>query len=164
VYYTFAGLSISVISGMALVIDHYYTEETLFVMLALLGGMLMLAAGLYMLYGSLMWFDDASGRRSFKSALSAFYAKVRAIPRGEIALVTVPYWLSRVVLLLALLYASVLKPSDALFVFIPISIYCLVRWLIFDFLLNKRLCRSLIMLPFDLIFVVITALRFANIT
>jgi hypothetical protein len=161
VYYSLAGLNISVISVMALAIDHYYSAETIFGLLELLGGMLMLAAGLYMLYGSLMWFDGASGRRSFKSALSAFFTKVRAIPRGEMALVTVPYWLSRAVLLLALLYASVLNPNDALFVFILISIYCLVRWIIFDFILSKRY-RNLVILPFDLILAIFIVLRFVT--
>jgi uncharacterized membrane protein (DUF2068 family) len=151
VYYTIAGLSISVLFGMALAIDHYYTEETLFGMLELLGGMLMLAAGLYMLYGSLMWFREEGEWRSFESRLGAFFAKARAIPPAEFALVTVPYWLSRVALLLAMLLRSAGRSERDLLILIPLAAYCVASSAVFQYALQKKIFRNLVLLPFDFI-------------
>ena len=151
VYYTIAGLGISVISGIALAIDRYYSENTLFCLIGLSGGMLMLAAGLYLFYGSLMWFDGEGERRSFKSALRDFFAKVRAIPPGEVALVTAPYWLSRIALLLALLYETGSYQDYGLSLLLPFSLYCIIRSLILHFVFRKRIYRNLIALPIDLV-------------
>ena len=151
VYYTLAGLSITALCVMALVIDRYYSEDTQFLILVLSGGLFMLAAGLFMLYGSLMWFESAGERKSVNCALRNFVAKARAIPPGEFTMVTVPYWLSRIALFLALLYETGSYPDYGLSLLLPFSLYCIIRSLILHFVFRKRIYRNLIALPIDLV-------------
>jgi hypothetical protein len=125
------------------------TKTTLLVLL--IAGLLMTAAALVCLYSSLARLNGPQFPKGLRGGLEALYIEARAISAGEIALVTIPYWLSRIALLLALFYETGSYPDYGLFLLLPFSFYCIVRSLILHYIFRERIYRNLIALPVDLI-------------
>jgi hypothetical protein len=86
-----------------------------------------------------------------RDAITDFGEQAKNISASEMFLVTIPYWVSRIALLLALLWESGNYPGYGLFLLLPFSLYCVIRSLILHFVFRKRIYRNLIALPLDLI-------------
>jgi hypothetical protein len=150
VYLTIVGICYTVIP-LVMLLSLTNTEEGTLAYVWLLAGVGLLAAGLLSFHLALVWLTEPIKERSLANGFAVFEMECRAIPLAEKLLVATPYWISRIALLLALIWESGCYPGYGLFLLIPFSPYCIVRSLILHFVFRKRIYRNLLALPIDLI-------------
>jgi hypothetical protein len=151
VYLAVAGFCELLIMAYGL-LGHWYTPSSYYLFIwTLIVGLLMLGLGLVAMYSSLVYLQEPRAANGLRGAIAAFREQARGISAAEMLIVTIPYWVSRISLLLALLWESGNYPDYGLFLLMPLSLYCIIRSLILHFVFRKRTYRNLIALPIDLI-------------
>ncbi len=151
VYLAITGLCEVLIMTYGL-LGHWYTPSSYYLLIwTLIIGILMLGLGLVAMYSSLVYLQEPHAANGLRGAIAAFGEQARGISAAEMFIVTIPYWVSRISLLLALLWESGNYPGYGLFLLMPFSLYCIIRSLILHFVFRKRISRNLIALPIDLI-------------